>query len=166
MEMINMEEQTWNSHVVELEEFMATDAVNEGLGQVLQYQIIWGNDDTENRDKAWESIKSLIRGLPGSPVRRGIKPSLPASVRVVADSTVNTVEEAANAFFNYDPVIQAVVLQHGKAGGGPYANSTDYANYLGKKARAAMTKAFKEGTWDGTTSGLLANTQTSSEEEE
>ena len=127
-----MEEVNWNSHVLELEEFMATDAVSEQLGQVLQFQINLGNANEEQRDRVWDSIKSLIRGMAGSPVRRGIKPSLPAAVRVVVDSVVNTVESAATDFFNADGAIQAVVLKHGKAGGGCYGNANEYATYLGK----------------------------------
>tara|TARA_R110001592_G_scaffold224032_2_gene479579 strand:- start:22568 stop:23047 length:480 start_codon:yes stop_codon:yes gene_type:complete len=150
-----MEEVNWNSHVLELEEFMQTDAVSEQLGQVLQFQINLGNANEEQRERVWDSIKSLIRGMPGSPVRRGIKPSLPAAVRVVVDSVVNTLESSATDFFNSDGVIQAVVLKHGKAGGGSYANATEYANYLGKKARSNMTKAYKAQTWDGSLDGLL-----------
>lgn len=151
-----MEEINWNSHVVELEEFMATDAVSDQLAQVLQFQINLGNENEEQRDRVWDSIKSLIRGMPGSPVRRGIKPSLPAAVRVVVDSVVNTVESASTDFFNADGAIQAVVLKHGKAGGGSYESASDYANYMGKKARSNMTKAYKATTWDGTLDGLLA----------
>ena len=42
-----MEEVNWNSHVLELEEFMQTDAVSEQLGQVLQFQINLGNANEE-----------------------------------------------------------------------------------------------------------------------
>lgn len=163
-----MDEVTWNSHVVELEEFINTEAVSEGLGQVLNFQINLGNENAEERDRMWDSIKSLIRGLPGSPVRRGIKPSLPAAVRVVADSTVNTVEAAATQFYNYDPVIAAVILKHGKAGGGSFESASAYATYLGKKARSAMTKAYKAGSWDGSLEGLTAgiSSDTGDEEEE
>ena len=122
-----MDETIWNSKCIELEEFMATDAVSEQLGQVLQFQINLGNENEEQRERVWDSIKSLIRGMAGSPVRRGMKPSLPAAVRVVVDSVVNTVETAATDFFNSDAVIQAVVLKHGKAGGGSYASASDYA---------------------------------------
>tara|TARA_Y100000361_G_scaffold127382_1_gene121748 strand:+ start:22 stop:507 length:486 start_codon:yes stop_codon:yes gene_type:complete len=161
-----MEEVNWNSHVLELEEFMATDAVSEQLSQVLQFQINLGNENEEQRERVWDSIKSLIRGMPGSPVRRGIKPSLPAAVRVVVDSVVNTVETSASDFFNSDAAIQAVVLQHGKAGGGAYASASDYASYLGKKARSNMTKMFKEGSWDGSLDGLLGTIDADLSEEE
>ncbi len=161
-----MDEVNWNSHVLELEEFMATDAVSEQLAQVLQFQINLGNENEEQRERVWDSIKSLIRGMPGSPVRRGIKPSLPAAVRVVVDSVVNTVESAATDFFNADASIQAVVLQHGKAGGGAYASASDYATYLGKKARSNMTKMFKAGNWDGSLDGLLGTIDADLGEEE
>jgi hypothetical protein len=161
-----MEEVNWNSHVLELEEFMATDAVSEQLSQVLQFQINLGNENEEQRERVWDSIKSLIRGMPGSPVRRGIKPSLPAAVRVVVDSVVNTVETSASDFFNSDAAIQAVVLQHGKAGGGAYASASDYASYLGKKARSNMTKMFKAGSWDGSLDGLLGTIDADLSEEE
>ena len=160
-----MEEGNWNSHVLELEEFMATDAVSEQLSQVLQFQINLGNENEEQRERVWDSIKSLIRGMPGSPVRRGIKPSLPAAVRVVVDSVVNTVESASSDFFNADPTIQAVVLKHGKAGGGAFASSSEYATYLGKKARTAMTRLYKDGAWDGSLDGLLGTVEHSDEEE-
>ena len=161
-----MDETTWNSHVLELQEFMDTDAVSDQLSQVLQFQINLGNENEEQQQRVWDSIKSLIRGMPGSPVRSGIKPSLPASVRVVVDSVVNTVESAATDFFNHDAVIQAVVLKHGKAGGGNYASASDYATYLGKKSRTSMTKLYKAGSWDGSLDGLLGSIDTALDEEE
>ena len=149
-----------------MEEFIATDAVSEQLAQVLQFQINLGNENEEQRERVWDSIKSLIRGMAGSPVRRGIKPSLPAAVRVVVDSVVNTVESASTDFYNHDAVIQAVVLKHGKAGGGSYASASEYASYMGKKARTAMTRKYKDGSWDGSLDGLLGTVDADLSEEE
>ena len=160
-----MDETNWNSHVIELKEFIATDAVNDQLAQVLNFQITLGSENVEQRERVWDSIKSLIRGMPGSPVRRGIKPSLPASVRVVVDSVVQTVEEASRNFFTHDSTIQAVILKHGKAGGGAFADASEYASYMGKKARSAMTKAYKAETWDGTLEGLTDGMPVYDEEE-
>tara|TARA_R100000329_G_scaffold29585_1_gene27171 strand:- start:1690 stop:2187 length:498 start_codon:yes stop_codon:yes gene_type:complete len=165
MKVKKMDTQDWNSKVIELNEFIATDAVNDQLAQVLNFQITLGSENEEQRDRVWDSIKSLIRGMPGSPVRRGIKPSLPASVRVVVDSVVQTVEDASRNFFNHDSTIQAVILKHGKAGGGAFADATEYASYMGKKARSAMTKAFKAETWDGTLEGLTDGMPVHDEEE-
>ena len=155
----------WTARTEEVSDFIATEGFDEQLRQVIQFQLNFGNENTAQQERVWDSIKSLIRGMPGSPVRRGIKPSLPASVRVVVDSVVQTVEDASRNFFNHDSTIQAVILKHGKAGGGAFADATEYASYMGKKARSSMTKAFKAETWDGTLEGLTDGMPVHDEEE-
>ena len=93
--------------------------------------VNFGNENEENQEKVWESIKSMIRGMPGSPVRRGKKSNLPASVNVVIDQIGSEVAAASEDYFNSLPILQAVLLRHGKSGGGRCTDGGDYADIFG-----------------------------------
>ena len=53
-------------------------------------------------------------------VRRGKKSNLPASVNVAIDNIVGDVASIHANLFDSNPLLQAVLLKHGKSGGGAY----------------------------------------------
>ena len=72
----------WTARTEEVSDFIGTEGFDEQLRQVIQFQLNFGNENTAQQERVWDSIKSMIRGLDGSPVRRGKKSNLPASVNV------------------------------------------------------------------------------------
>ena len=156
--------ESWNARIEEVSEFIGTDGFDAQLAQVLQFQINFGNENEENQEKVWESIKSMIRGMPGSPVRRGKKSNLPASVNVVIDQIGSEVASASEDYFNSLPILQAVLLRHGKSGGGSFANGGDYAASVRSKVVSQLKRAYGD-SWDGTRDGLLENITVNDEEE-
>ncbi len=162
----------WQARTEEVSEFIATEGFDEQLRQVIQFQINFGNENSEQQERVWDSIKSMIRGLDGSPVRRGKKSNLPASVNVAIDSIVGDVVSLHTDLFDSNPLLQAVLLKHGKSGGGAYASGADYGASVGKKTRTLLKKMYagEDGvpSWNGEISGLTASvavTQSHDEEE-
>tara|TARA_R100000664_G_C2746249_1_gene133963 strand:- start:618 stop:1115 length:498 start_codon:yes stop_codon:yes gene_type:complete len=151
----------WQARTEEVSEFIATEGFDEQLRQVIQFQINFGNENGEQQERVWDSIKSMIRGLDGSPVRRGKKSNLPASVNVAIDSIVGDVVSLHADLFNSNPLLQAVLLKHGKSGGGAYASGADYGASVGKKTRTLLKKMYagEDGvpSWNGEISGLTAS---------
>ena len=146
----------WQARTEEVSEFIATEGFDEQLSQVIQFQINFGNENGEQQERVWDSIKSMIRGLDGSPVRRGKKSNLPASVNVAIDNIVGDVASIHANLFDSNPLLQAVLLKHGKSGGGAYDSGAAYGAAMGKKTRTLLKKMYDEGTWNGETSGLSA----------
>jgi len=151
----------WQARTEEVSEFIATEGFDEQLRQVIQFQINFGNENSEQQERVWDSIKSMIRGLDGSPVRRGKKSNLPASVNVAIDSIVGDVVSLHADLFDSNPLLQAVLLKHGKSGGGAYASGADYGASVGKKTRTLLKKMYagEDGvpSWNGEISGLTAS---------
>jgi hypothetical protein len=151
----------WQARTEEVSEFIATEGFDEQLRQVIQFQINFGNENGEQQERVWDSIKSMIRGLDGSPVRRGKKSNLPASVNVAIDNIVGDVASIHANLFDSNPLLQAVLLKHGKSGGGAYASGADYGAAVGKKTRTLLKKMYagEEGvpSWNGEVSGLTAS---------
>ena len=156
----------WQARTEEVSEFIATEGFDEQLRQVIQFQVNFGNENTEQQERVWDSIKSMIRGLDGSPVRRGKKSNLPASVNVAIDGIVSDVENLHADFYNSNSLLPAVLLKHGKSGGGAYASGSAYGAAMGKKTRTLLKKMYDEGTWNGEVSGLSAPAAVSSHDEE
>ena len=154
----------WNARVEEVGEFIATDGFDGQLQQVIQFQIDFGNENEEQQERVWDSIKSMIRGLDGSPVRRGKKSNLPSSFNVAIDQICGEVANLYSGLFNENPILQATQLRHGKAGGGSFANGSDYGASIGKRTRTLLKnmyngKADDDGNtlypeWDGSYDGL------------
>ena len=171
--MIKME--GWNARTEEVSEFIATEGFDEQLRQVIQFQLNFGNENNEQQERVWDSIKSMIRGLDGSPVRRGKKSNLPASVNVAIDQICNEVGSLDEGFFNENLVLQAVMLKHGKAGGGSYSAGSEYGAAVSSKVRTLLKNMYSGKTnadgkltqpeWDGSIEGLTS-TITIHEEEE
>ena len=63
----------WQARTEEVADFIAVDGFDAQLRQVVDFQITFGNQNPEQQERVWDSIKSMIRGLDGSPVRRGKK---------------------------------------------------------------------------------------------
>ena len=147
----------WQARTEEVSEFIGTEGFDEQLRQVIQFQVNFGNENEQQQERVWDSIKSMIRGLDGSPVRRGKKSNLPASVNVAVDGIVSEVANLHANLFDSNPLLQAVLLKHGKSGGGAYSNGAAYGAAMGKKTRTLLKKMYGEGTWNGETSGLTAS---------
>mgnify|MGYP005817263325 CR=1 FL=1 len=147
----------WNARIEEVSEFIGTEGFDEQLGQVIQFQINFGNENTGQQERVWDSIKSMIRGMDGSTVRRGKKSNLPASVNVAIDQIVGEVGESAASWFNSNPLLQAVLLKHGKAGGGSYEDGSGYGAAVGKKTRTLLKRLYGEESWNGTYDGLTSS---------
>ena len=108
----------------------------------------------------------MIRGLDGSPVRRGKKSNLPASVNVALDQVCAEVASLHANLFDSNPLLQAVLLKHGKAGGGSYESGASYGKAVSKKTRTLLKKMYAEDSWNGEYSGLTATVAISHDEEE
>jgi hypothetical protein len=151
----------WQARTEEVGEFIATEGFDEQLRQVIQFQVNFGNENAEQQDRVWDSIKSMIRGLDGSPVRRGKKSNLPASVNVAIDNLVGEVSSIHANLFDSNPLLQAVLLKHGKSGGGAYSDGAAYGAAMGKKTRTLLKKMYAGDdsvpSWDGTTGGITAS---------
>ena len=165
----------WNARTEEVSEFIATEGFDEQLRQVIQFQLNFGNENTEQQERVWDSIKSMIRGLDGSPVRRGKKSNLPASVNVAIDQICNEVSSLHADFFNENAVLQAVLLKHGKAGGGSYSAGSEYGDSVSGKVRNLLRNMYCGKTndageltqpeWDGSVDGLTSTITVNDEEE-
>ena len=158
----------WQARTEEVAEFIAVDGFDAQLRQVVQFQINFGNENTDQQERVWDSIKSMIRGLDGSPVRRGKKSNLPASVNVAIAQITGEVASLAADWYDGNSLLQAVLLKHAKSGGGAYANGEEYGASLSTKVGSRLKKMYSEGTWDGTTDGLSApaHVETASYDEE
>ena len=158
----------WQARTEEVADFIAIDGFDAQLRQVVQFQINFGNENGEQQERVWDSIKSMIRGLEGSPVRRGKKSNLPASVNVSIAQISNEVSSLAAEWYDANSLLQSVLLRHAKSGGGTYDDGDDYGAALGKKIGTRLKKMYAEGTWDGTTEGLsnTSSAETSNDEEE
>jgi len=147
----------WQARTEEVSEFIGTEGFDVQLRQVIQFQINFGNENNGQQERVWDSIKSMIRGLDGSPVRRGKKSNLPASVNVAVDNIVGDVATIHANLFDSNPLLQAVLLKHGKSGGGAYSSGAAYGAAMGKKTRTLLKKMYAEGAWNGEVSGLTAS---------
>ena len=82
-------------------------------------------------------------------------------VNVAIDSIVGDVVSLHADLFNSNPLLQAVLLKHGKSGGGAYASGADYGASVGKKTRTLLKKMYagEDGvpSWNGEISGLTAS---------
>ena len=156
----------WNARTEEVGEFIATEGFDAQLSQVIQFQLNFGNENPEQQDRVWDSIKSMIRGMDGSPVRRGKKSNLPASVNVAIDQIVGEVSNLHAGLFDSNPLLQAVLLKHGKAGGGSYENGGEYGVAVGKKTRTLLKRLHSEESWNGEYSGLTSSVVVYADEEE
>jgi len=165
----------WNARTEEVSEFIATEGFDEQLGQVIQFQLDFGNENEEQQERVWDSIKSMIRGLDGSPVRRGKKSNLPASVNVAIDQICGEVASLHTDLFNDNIVLQAVLLKHGKSGGGSYSEGSEYGIAVSSKVRTLLKNMYSGKTndsgvltqpeWDGTVDGLTSTITVNEEEE-
>ena len=156
----------WTARTEEVSDFIGTEGFDEQLRQVIQFQLNFGNENTAQQERVWDSIKSMIRGMEGSPVRRGKKSNLPASVNVAVDQICNEVGSIHASLFDSNPLLQAVLLKHGKAGGGSYENGTAYGKAVSKKTRTLLKKMYAEDSWNGSYDGLTSSVTVYAEEEE
>ena len=155
----------------EVADFIAVEGFDPQLRQVVSFQITFGNENPEQQERVWDSIKSMIRGLDGSPVRRGKKSNLPASVNVAIAQITGEVASLAADWYNANSLLQCVLLKHAKSGGGAYDDGDEYGASLSSKIGTRLKKMYAEGSWDGTTEGLSAPSaapavETSHDEEE
>ena len=155
----------WTARTEEVSDFIGTDGFDEQLRQVIQFQLNFGNENTAQQERVWDSIKSMIRGMEGSPVRRGKKSNLPASVNVAVDQICNEVGAIHANLFNSNPLLQAVLLKHGKAGGGSYESGAAYGKAVSKKTRTLLKKMYAEDSWNGAYDGLTSSVTVYEEEE-
>jgi len=156
----------WTARTEEVSGFIGTEGFDEQLRQVIQFQLNFGNENPAQQERVWDSIKSMIRGLDGSPVRRGKKSNLPASVNVAVDQICNEVGTLHATLFDSNSILQAVLLKHGKAGGGNYANGAAYGKAVSKKTRTLLKKMYAEDSWNGEYASLSASVAVSHDEEE
>jgi len=161
----------WQARTEEVAEFIAVDGFDAQLRQVVQFQINFGNENPEQQERVWDSIKSMIRGLDGSPVRRGKKSNLPASVNVSIAQITGEVASLAADWYNANSLLGLVLLKHAKSGGGAYDDGAEYGEALGSKIGTRLKKMYKDGSWDGTPEGLSSASaapavETSYDEEE
>jgi len=152
-----MDDTTWNSLKIEIEEYLSADKdLDEGLKQVCLLNLNIGDTNPNEREACRGALKALLRGRDGTPFKKGQKSSIPASVRVVIDKIVSTVEEASTTYFNQDPIIGAITKKQNRSGGGLYANAEEYAKAEGVRARNRLAKWYKNQEWDGNYDSLLS----------
>ncbi len=161
----------WQARTEEVAEFVAVDGFDAQLRQVVDFQITFGNQNPEQQERVWDSIKSMIRGLDGSPVRRGKKSNLPASVNVTVAQITSEVSSLAADWYNANSLLSLVLLKHAKSGGGAYDDGAEYGDALGSKIGTRLKKMYKDGSWNGTVEGLSSTSaapavETSHDEEE
>ena len=161
----------WQARTEEVADFIAVEGFDPQLRQVVSFQITFGNENPEQQERVWDSIKSMIRGLDGSPVRRGKKSNLPASVNVAIAQITGEVASLAADWYNATSLLQCVLLKHAKSGGGAYDDGDEYGASLSSKIGTRLKKMYAESSWDGTTEGLSAPSaapavETSHDEEE
>ena len=144
----------WQARTEEVAEFVAVDGFDAQLRQVVDFQITFGNQNPEQQERVWDSIKSMIRGLDGSPVRRGKKSNLPASVNVTVAQITSEVSSLAADWYNANSLLSLVLLKHAKSGGGAYDDGAEYGDALGSKIGTRLKKMYKDGSWNGTVEGL------------
>ena len=161
----------WQARTEEVSEFIATEGFDEQLRQVIQFQVNFGNENEAQQERVWDSIKSMIRGLDGSPVRRGKKSNLPASVNVTVAQITSEVSSLAADWYNANSLLSLVLLKHAKSGGGAYDDGAEYGDALGSKIGTRLKKMYKDGSWNGTVEGLSSTSaapavETSHDEEE
>lgn len=154
---IKMDNTTWESLVIEVQEYLEADETLEaGLVQVIELNLQIGQNNESEREAVHTSLKALLKGRDGSPLgRRGQKSSVPASVRVSIDRICGVVQEAATGYFNHDAIIGAITLRHNKSGGGNYESAEDYASAVVKRTRSTLSSLYKDGNWDGSVESLL-----------
>ena len=159
-----MEDMEWNSIVLDVEEYLNADNdLSEPLSQVVQLHLQVGNEEEDERPSALKALKGLLSGRNGSPFRKGQKSSVPTAVRINVDRICGVVEDAAEGFYNHDPIIGAIMFKHVKSGGGVFEDASDYAKSVGKRTRNALNGRYKAKSWDGLLDSLLPS---DSEEEE
>jgi len=157
--------ENWNEKIREVSEFINTEGFDTGLRGVIEYQITYGQGSVSNRAKVYGSIKEMIRGLAGSPVRRGRSSGFPAEVNVVIDTVYEEVYKGHYNLWESSKILRAVCLKHGKSGGGRYLNGKEYAKGKAEKARLLLRDMYskklnKAGElmyreWDGSMENLL-----------
>ena len=162
MEMKNMDEETWNGLVAEVNEYVATDALPAVVRQIVELNLQIGTANAEEREPCEKALKAILKGREGSPFgRRGTKSNVPAAVRVSIDKICALVTEAATNYYNHHAIMSVITLKHTKSGGGQYENAEEYANVVMKRERAKLQKMYSTGAWDG-----LLESLTPSDEEE
>jgi len=165
-----METNEWNSRIVgPLSEWVDSGVVDDGTANTLGYLVELGNNcSNEDRPGVVNSIKALCKSKPGSPFgRRGKPPALPPGALAVSDEVGAIVANEAEAFFNSNAVIQAVVLKHGRSKGSRYyLDGAAYGAQVASTALGVLKTGFKDESWDGTMDGLLNTIDLSSDEEE
>jgi len=164
-EVKKMEDMEWNSIVLDVQEYLNADNdLSDALSQVVELHLQVGNEDVNERASAHKALKGLLSGRNGSPFRKGQKSSIPTAVRINVDRICGVVEEAAENFYNHDPIMGAILFKHVKSGGGLFEDSSDYAKSVAKRTRNALNGRFKSKDWDGELSSLLSTEEASEEE--
>lgn len=160
-----MEDMEWNSIVLDVQEYLNADNdLSPALSQVVELHLQVGNEDANERASAHKALKGLLSGRNGSPFRKGQKSSIPTAVRINVDRICGLVEEAAENFYNHDPIMGAILFKHVKSGGGLFEDSSEYAASVSKRTRNALNGRFKAQTWDGLLESLLTTEEASEEE--
>jgi hypothetical protein len=77
-------------------------------------------------------------------------------VNVAIDGIVSDVENLHAEFYNSNSLLPAILLKHGKSGGGAYNGGAAYGAAVGKKTRTLLKKMYDDGSWNGEVSGLSA----------
>lgn len=156
-----MDNMKWDSLVIEINEYLeADDNLDGALRQVVELHLQVGQENPNEREAAQNALKALLKGRHGTPFRRGQKSSVPASVRVSIDRIAGVVNDAALAYYNFDPVIAAISFKHSKSGGSAFDDAEEYATAHTKKMRNKLNKMFKDGDWNGEINSLLSSEET------
>ena len=158
MEMKNMDEETWNSLVLEVREYLETDALPAGVKQIVELNLQIGTANTDEREPCEKALKAILKGRDGSPFgKRGSKSKVPATVRVSIDKICAIVTEAAKDYYNCHPIMKVITLKHTKSGGGQFEDAAEYANVVMKRERAKLQKMYSTGAWDGSLENLTSD---------
>ena len=155
----------WNSIVLDVQEYLNADNdLSPALSQVVELHLQVGNEDANERASSHKALKGLLSGRNGSPFRKGQKSSIPTAVRINVDRICGVVEEAAENFYNHDPIMGAILFKHVKSGGGLFEDSSEYAASVGKRTRNALNGRYKDKSWDGLLDSLLSTEEATEEE--
>ena len=81
-----MDDTTWESLKIEVNEYLEADTtLDAGLRQVVELNLQIGTNNPDERTAAEGALKALLKGIDGTPFRRGQKSAVPAAVRVSID---------------------------------------------------------------------------------
>tara|TARA_R100000152_G_C6773579_1_gene200970 strand:- start:613 stop:1080 length:468 start_codon:yes stop_codon:yes gene_type:complete len=113
-----------------------------------------GNANEKKQARCTTAIRLILGDYSDSPTnQRGF--SLPDAASAVIKGAIEAVESMA-ATFDSDPVIQALLLPHGRSKASHYEDGAAWASVLVGHMNDTARSLFEDKTWDGSEKSLVA----------